>query len=78
MDPTLWTDILVDVMSPDFLRLHLEYSAGLRLNVIITDPHPVTNSTICDKACRFQRFIADNMKLSSTWGDAFPNAAPHF
>ena len=76
-DPTLWTDIFVDVMSPDLLRLHLERSAGLHLNVIITDPHPVTHSIICDEAYRFRRFIVDDMKLSPIWGDAFPNAASH-
>ena len=42
-DPILWTNIFVDVMSSDFLRLHPGPSAGLRLKVIITGPHPVTH-----------------------------------
>ena len=74
-DPSLWTDIFVDVMTPDLLRLHLERSAGLRLDVVITNPHPVTHSVLCKEAHRFRRFIADDMKLSPIWGDAFPDAA---
>ena len=76
-DPTLWTDIFVDVMHPDLLRLHLERSAGLGLNVVVTDPHPVTHSIICDEAHRFRRFIVDDMELSPVWGDALPNVASH-
>ena len=64
-------------LSPDLLRLHLERSAVLRLNAIITDPHPVTHSIICDEAYRFRRFIVDDMKLSPIWGDALPSAASH-
>ena len=74
-DPTLWTVVFVDVMSPDLLRLHLERSAGLHLDVVITDPHPITHSVLCKEAHRFRRFIVDDMKLSPTWGDAFPEAA---
>ena len=74
---TLWTDIFVDVISPDLLRLHLECSAGLRLNVFITDPHLATHSIICDEAYRFRRSIMDDMKLPPIWGDTFPSAASH-
>ena len=74
-DPALWTDIFVDVMTPDLLSLHLERSAGLCLNVVITNPHPVTHSILCREAHRFRRFIVDDMKLSPIWGDAFPVAA---
>lgn len=74
-DPTLWTDIFSDVMSPDLLRLHLERSAELRLNVVITNPHPVIHSILYKEAYRFRRFIAEDMKLSPIWGDAFPDAA---
>ena len=74
-DPILWTAIFVDVMTPDLLRLHLERSAGLRLDVVITNPHPVTHSLLCKEAHRFRRFIVDDMKLSPIWGDAFPDAA---
>ena len=56
-------------MSPDLLRLHLERSAVLRLNVIITDLHPITHSIICDEAYQFRRFIVEDMKLSAIWGD---------
>ena len=76
-DPTLWADIFVDVMSPYLLRLHLERSAGLPLNVAITDPHPVIHSIICDEAYRFRRFIVDNMELRPVWEGAFPTAASH-
>ena len=62
-------------MTPDLLRLHLGRSAGLRLDVVITDPHPVTHSVICKEAYRFRRFIVDDMKLSPVWVDAFPDAA---
>ena len=51
-------------MSPDLLRLHLEPSPGLHLNVVITDQHPVTDSAICDEVYRFSRFIVDDIKLS--------------
>ena len=51
-------------MSPNLLRLHLEPSPGLHLNVVINDQHPVTHSTICDEAYRFSRFIVDDIKLS--------------
>ena len=74
-DPTLWTNIFVDVMTPDLLRLYLERSAGLRLDVVITNPHPVTHSVLCKEAHRLRRFILDDMKLSPFWGDAFPGAA---
>ena len=74
-DPTLWTDIFVDVMTLDFLRLHLERSVGLPLDVVVTNPHPVTHSVLCEQAHRFRRFIVDDMRLSSVWGDAFPEAA---
>ena len=74
-DPTLWTDIFVDVMTPDLLHLYLERSAGLRLDVVITNPHPITHSVLCKEAHRFRRFILDDMKLSPFWGDAFPGAA---
>lgn len=74
--PALWTDVFADVMSPDLLRLHLERSAHLPLDVVITNPHPVTHSLLCKEAHRFRRFIVDDMKLSPVWGDAFPTAAP--
>ena len=74
-DPALWTDIFVDAMTPDLLRLHLERSAGLRLNVVITNPHPFTHSVLYKQAHRFKRLIVDDMKLSPVWGDAFPAAA---
>ena len=74
-DPTLWTDIFVDVMTPDHLCLHLERSAGLCLDVVITNPHPVTHHILCREAHRFRRFIVDDMKLSPIWEDAFPAAA---
>lgn len=74
-DPTLWTDIFVDVMAPDLLRLHLERSADLRLDVVITNPHPIAHSVLCREAHRFRRFIVDDMKLSPIWGDALPDAA---
>ena len=64
-------------MSPYLLRLHLERSASLPLNVAITDPHPVIHSIICDEAYRFRRSIVDNMKLRPVWEDAFPTAASH-
>jgi len=73
-DPALWTDIFVDVMTLDLLRLHLGRSAGLRLNVVITNPHPITHSVLYKEAHRFRRFIVDDMKLSPVWGDAFPDA----
>jgi hypothetical protein len=76
-DPTLWTNIFVDVLSPDLLCLHLRHSAGLCLNVVITNPHPTTHSIICDEAYRFRRSIVDDMKLSPVWGDAFPSVASH-
>ena len=75
-DPTLWTNIFTDVMSPDLLRLHLERSASLRLDVVTSNPHPITHSILCKQAHRFKRFIVDDMKLSPIWGDAFPDAAP--
>ena len=74
-DPTLWTDIFVDVMTPDLLLLHLQRSAGLRLDIVITNPHPVTHSVLCKEAHRFRRFIIDDMRLSPCWEDAFPGAA---
>ncbi|KAF9647724.1 hypothetical protein BDM02DRAFT_3129556 [Thelephora ganbajun] len=74
-DPTLWTDIFVDVMTPDLLHLHLDRSAGLRLDVVITDPHPDTHFILCKEACRFRRLIVKDMKLSPIWGDAFPVVA---
>jgi len=74
-DPALWTNIFVDVMTPDLLRLHLERSASLRLNVVITNPHPITHSVLYKEAHRFRRFIVDDMKLSPVWGDALPDAA---
>lgn len=74
-DPTLWTNIFADVMSPDLLHLHLERSAGLRLDVIITNPNPVTHSVLCKEAHRFRRFIVDDIMLLPIWGDAFPEAA---
>jgi hypothetical protein len=74
-DPTLWTNIFVDVMTPDLLCLHLERSARLRLDVIITNPHPVAHSVLCKEAHRFRRFIADDMTLSPFWEDAFPGVA---
>jgi len=74
-DPTLWTDIFVDVMTPDLLHLHLTRSAGLPLDVVITNPHPVAHSVLCEEAHRFRRFIVDDMKLLPVWGDAFPSAA---
>lgn len=74
-DPALWTNIFADVMALDLLRLHLERSAGLRLDVVITNPHPATHSVLCKEAHRFRRFIVDDMKLSPFWEDAFPGAA---
>ena len=74
-DPILWTDIFVDVMTPDFLHLHLERSAGLRLDVVIIDPHPVTHSVLCKEAHRFRSFTADDVKLSPILGDMFPEPA---
>ena len=71
----MWTNIFVDVMTPDLLRLHLERSASLRLDVVITNPHPFTHSVLYKEAHRFRRFIVDDMKLSPVWGDAFPGAA---
>ena len=65
----------VDIISSDLLRLHPEPSPGLRLNVVITDPHPATHSIIYDEADRFQRFVADDMKLSPIWADALPATA---
>ena len=50
-------------MSPDLLRLQAECCAGLCLNVVITDPHPVAYSVICDEAYRFGGFVVDEMKL---------------
>ena len=76
-DPTLWTDIFVDVMTPDLLHLHLERSADLRIDVVMTNPHPITHSVLCKEAHRFRRFIVDDIKLSPVWGDAFPDAAPN-
>lgn len=73
-DPMLWTNIFADVMSPDMLCSHLKRSAGLRLDVVITNPHPVTHSILCKEGRRFRRFIANDMKLSPLWGDAFPDA----
>ena len=55
-DPTLWTKIFIDAMSPILLHLHLGRSAGLRLKVFTIDLHPVTHSIICDEAYRFRRF----------------------
>ena len=75
-DPILWTNIFADVMSPDLMRLHLERSAGLPLDVVITDPHPMIHSILCNEAHRFGRFIVHDMKLSPIWADAFPQAAP--
>ena len=74
-DPTLWTNIFVDVMTPDLLLLHLERSAGLRLDVVITDLHPVTHSVLCKEAHRFRSFIVDDVKLSPGLEDAFPGPA---
>lgn len=61
-------------MSPDLLRLHLERSAGLRLDVIITNPHPTTHSFLYKEAHRFRRLIIDDMRLLITWESAFPDA----
>ena len=73
--PTSWIDIFVDIMSPDLLRLHLKLSPGLHLDVVTTDPHPITHSTICDEADRFRRFVVDDIKLSPIRGDAFPTVS---
>jgi hypothetical protein len=74
-DPTLWTVVFADVMSPDLLRLHLERSAGLRLDVVITNPDPNTHLVLCKEAHRFRRFIVDDMRLLPTWETSFPEAA---
>ena len=62
-------------MSPDLVRLHLERSARLHLDVVITNPHPTTHSVLYKEAHRFKRFIVGDIRLSPVWGDSFPEAA---
>lgn len=64
----------LEVMAPDLLCLHLERSAGSRLDLVITNPHPVIHSVFYKQAHRFRKFVAHEMELSHILGHAFPDA----
>ena len=71
-DPTLWTILFADLMSPNLLLLHLQRSAGLPLEVIITNPHPIFHSILLNEAYRFRRLVVDDLIPYATWSISFP------